>query len=124
MCIRDRANVSHELRTPLTAIQGYADTLLDVDDAPETRRKFINIIRKHASRMVRLVEDLLTLSRLENGEGMSEGEELSLIHIFNGWAATKPYPWMCASWPPPTAILCRKSRRAVSVRICTTASTW
>ena len=69
------ANVSHELRTPLTAIQGYADTLLDVDDAPETRRKFINIIRKHASRMVRLVEDLLTLSRLENGEGMSEGEE-------------------------------------------------
>ena len=89
MCIRDRANVSHELRTPLTAIQGYADTLLDVDDAPETRRKFINIIRKHASRMVRLVEDLLTLSRLENGEGMSEGEEcapddaleLSLIHI-------------------------------------------
>ena len=43
---------------------------------------------------------------------------------FNGWAATKPYPWMCASWPPPTAILCRKSRRAVSVRICTTASTW
>lgn len=67
------ANVSHELRTPLTAIQGYADTLLDVDDTPDTRRKFVNIIRKHAAHMVRLVEDLLTLSRLENGEGMADG---------------------------------------------------
>lgn len=67
------ANVSHELRTPLTAIQGYADTLLDVDDDPENRRKFVHIIRKHAAHMVRLVEDLLTLSRLENGEGMPEG---------------------------------------------------
>lgn len=72
------ANVSHELRTPLTAIQGYADTLADpqvaMDEDPQTRLKFINIIRKHAGNMMRLVDDLLTLSRLENrDEHYSQG---------------------------------------------------
>src|SRR5205814_3035849 len=57
------ANVSHELRTPLTSIQGYAETLLD--SAPEGNhlREFLEIIRKNASRMSRLTEDLLTLAR-------------------------------------------------------------
>jgi len=62
------ANVSHELRTPLTSIQGYAETLLD--SAPENNhaREFLEIIRKNASRMSRLTEDLLTLARVESGE--------------------------------------------------------
>lgn len=62
------ANVSHELRTPLTSIQGYAETLLD--SSPETNhvREFLEIIRKNASRMSRLTEDLLTLARVESGE--------------------------------------------------------
>jgi two-component system, OmpR family, phosphate regulon sensor histidine kinase PhoR len=62
------ANVSHELRTPLTSIQGYTETLLD--SAPETdhAREFLEIIRKNATRMSRLTEDLLTLARVESGE--------------------------------------------------------
>jgi len=61
------ANVSHELRTPLTSIQGYTETLLDT--APEgSQREFLEIIRKHALRMHRLTEDLLTLARVESGE--------------------------------------------------------
>jgi len=61
------ANVSHELRTPLTSIQGYAETLLD--GSPENHsREFLEIIRKNASRMSRLTEDLLTLARVESGE--------------------------------------------------------
>ena len=62
------ANVSHELRTPLTSIQGYAETLLD--SAPENNhvREFLEIIRKNATRMSRLTEDLLTLARVESGE--------------------------------------------------------
>jgi two-component system phosphate regulon sensor histidine kinase PhoR len=62
------ANVSHELRTPLTSIQGYTETLLD--SAPENNhsREFLDIIRKNATRMSRLTEDLLTLARVESGE--------------------------------------------------------
>ena len=62
------ANVSHELRTPLTSIQGYAETLLDASPASNDYREFLEIIRKNASRMARLTEDLLTLARVESGE--------------------------------------------------------
>ncbi|MGB8889125.1 MAG: ATP-binding protein [Candidatus Korobacteraceae bacterium] len=62
------ANVSHELRTPLTSIQGYAETLLDSRSLPENQREFIEIIRKNATRMGRLTEDLLVLARVESGE--------------------------------------------------------
>jgi two-component system phosphate regulon sensor histidine kinase PhoR len=62
------ANVSHELRTPLTSIQGYAETLLDGSPENNHSREFLDIIRKNASRMSRLTEDLLTLARVESGE--------------------------------------------------------
>ena len=62
------ANVSHELRTPLTSIQGYAETLLDASTDNHQLREFLEIIRKNASRMSRLTEDLLTLARVESGE--------------------------------------------------------
>jgi two-component system, OmpR family, phosphate regulon sensor histidine kinase PhoR len=62
------ANVSHELRTPLTSIQGYAETLLDGVTSEETQRDFLEIIRKNASRMTRLTEDLLILARVESGD--------------------------------------------------------
>ena len=62
------ANVSHELRTPLSAIRGYSETLLSgaLDD-PEASRRFLSIIERHAERLGRLVDDLLTLSDLELG---------------------------------------------------------
>jgi two-component system phosphate regulon sensor histidine kinase PhoR len=62
------ANVSHELRTPLTSIQGYAETLLDGAAENGHSREFLEVIRKNASRMSRLTEDLLTLARVESGE--------------------------------------------------------
>jgi two-component system, OmpR family, phosphate regulon sensor histidine kinase PhoR len=62
------ANVSHELRTPLTSIQGYTETLLDSGQENDHTRDFLEIIRKNASRMARLTEDLLTLARVESGE--------------------------------------------------------
>ncbi|WP_374291107.1 ATP-binding protein [Desulfovibrio desulfuricans] len=62
------ANVSHELRTPLTAIQGYAETLISLDASPECRR-FGEIILKHGVSLSRMVEDLLTLARLEGKTG-------------------------------------------------------
>ncbi len=62
------ANVSHELRTPLTSIHGYAETLLDGVNSEETLHDFLEIIRKNASRMTRLTEDLLVLARVESGD--------------------------------------------------------
>lgn len=62
------ANVSHELRTPLTAIKGYAEALLDDADDEESREKFLDIIHRHATRMERLVKDLLRLARLDAGQ--------------------------------------------------------
>ena len=62
------ANVSHELRTPLTSIQGYTETLLDGTSENGHSREFLDIIRKNATRMSRLTEDLLTLARVESGE--------------------------------------------------------
>ncbi|HEU4967778.1 ATP-binding protein [Sphingomonas sp.] len=61
------ANASHELRTPLAAILGYVETL-DGDAAigdPATRKRFLRIIHDEAWRMQRLVEDLMSLSRIE-----------------------------------------------------------
>jgi two-component system, OmpR family, phosphate regulon sensor histidine kinase PhoR len=61
------ANASHELRTPLAAILGYVETLEDAkagDDAP-TRERFLGIIKREAQRMQALVEDLMSLSRIE-----------------------------------------------------------
>ena len=63
------ANVSHELRTPLTAIQGYVETLIhSPPDDTEVQHQFLEIIERHAERLGRLTEDLLTLSDLESGK--------------------------------------------------------
>lgn len=63
------ANVSHELRTPLTAIQGFAETLLGGALADsQNNRRFVEIIRNHASRLGSLTDDLLKLSRIEAGK--------------------------------------------------------
>ena len=60
------ANVSHEIKTPLTAIKGFVETLHrgDVDKPAEVER-FLGIIQKHVDRLSSIVEDLLSLSRIE-----------------------------------------------------------
>ena len=63
------ANVSHELRTPLSLIKGFVETLLDgAKDDPETATRFLQTIEKHANRLAYLIDDLLTISRLESGQ--------------------------------------------------------
>jgi two-component system phosphate regulon sensor histidine kinase PhoR len=73
------ANVSHELRTPLTAIRGYAETLLEgaLGDAARARQ-FLGVIARHAERLSRLVDDLLTLSDLELGKSALKKEAVHL----------------------------------------------
>ncbi len=62
------ANVSHELRTPLTAIRGYVEALQDEPLDGAERRRFLDIIARHAGRMERLARDLLRLARIEAGQ--------------------------------------------------------
>jgi two-component system phosphate regulon sensor histidine kinase PhoR len=66
------ANVSHELRTPLTAIKGYVEALMDEPQDAEERRRFLEIIQRHSSRMERLVADLLRLARIDAGQELAE----------------------------------------------------
>ena len=62
------ANVSHELKTPLTVVNGFAETLLhDEELSPEQRRHFAETILANATRMQRIVDDLLDLARIESG---------------------------------------------------------
>ena len=63
------ANVSHELKTPLTTLTGFIETLKKLNaDERETRMRFLEIMQEEAERMNRLIEDLLSLSRVESLE--------------------------------------------------------
>ncbi len=64
------ANVSHELMTPVTSIKGFIETLRDgaIDDPP-TARRFLGILAKQSERLHAIIEDLLSLSRLEQTDG-------------------------------------------------------
>ncbi len=67
------ANASHELRTPMAIINGYLENLLDDNmlEDPDITRRFLSVMRKHADRISRIVEDMLVISRLESGEANS-----------------------------------------------------
>jgi two-component system phosphate regulon sensor histidine kinase PhoR len=67
------ANASHELRTPMAIINGYLENLLDDNmlEDPDMTRRFLSVMRKHADRISRIVEDMLVISRLESGEANS-----------------------------------------------------
>jgi two-component system phosphate regulon sensor histidine kinase PhoR len=63
------ANVSHELKTPIASIKGFVETLLDgAADDPADRRRFLDIVARQADRLESIIEDLLSLSRIEQSE--------------------------------------------------------
>jgi len=73
------ANVSHELRTPITVISGFLETLEDNEDMDrESTMRAVSLMRSQAARMQQLVEELLTLSRLESDVGPPAAEEFDI----------------------------------------------
>jgi two-component system phosphate regulon sensor histidine kinase PhoR len=75
------ANVSHELRSPLTSLVGFIETLLKGNVADEeTRKRFLNIMDEEAKRMNRLIDDILSLSKVETEEHISPNTSISIIN--------------------------------------------
>ena len=73
------ANVSHELRTPLSLIKGFVETLLEgAKNDPDLTSRFLKTIEKHTDRLTYLIEDLLTISKLESGEVLLNLQALDL----------------------------------------------
>ncbi|MCK4790148.1 MAG: HAMP domain-containing protein [Desulfobacteraceae bacterium] len=76
------ANVSHELRTPAASIKGFAETLnAGAMDDKESAKEFIKIIEANSDRLVRLIEDLLDLSKIESGKADMNLRPCSLYPI-------------------------------------------
>ena len=79
------ANVSHELRTPLTTVKSYAETLADMPYDEEMHTRFLGTIANEADRMTRIVKDLLTLSRLDEGQyELRPFEQINLSDFLSG----------------------------------------
>jgi len=76
------ANVSHELKTPITSIQGFIETLKITDNLDEdTKNRFLTIIENEATRLTRLIDDILLLSTIEN-KTKKKVEKVDLFEVF------------------------------------------
>lgn len=82
------ANVSHELRTPLTVINGFLETLADMPDLPRPQQQeFVGLMQQESRRMLNLIADLLTLSRLENRQDEESFQPVNLSALTEQTAA-------------------------------------
>jgi two-component system phosphate regulon sensor histidine kinase PhoR len=87
------ANASHELRTPLSTVLGYAETLADESDLPpELCTNFGGAIRDEARRMLRIIEDLMSLSRIEADRFVAPSEKVDIRNVVNTAVANAARP--------------------------------
>jgi len=83
------ANVSHELRTPLASVRGFIETLQGpARDDPEARRRFLEIMAEQSGRMTRLIDDLLSLSRIEMKAHLIPADEVDIVQTVKYASAT------------------------------------
>ena len=77
-------SVAHELRTPVFGIQGYLHTLIDgASDDPKTRERFLNKAAKNADNLTVIIEDLITISRIESNEVKVDPVSFDLIRLID-----------------------------------------
>ncbi len=76
------ANASHELRTPLASVLGFIETLQGAaKNDPKARDEFLELMRTQASRMARLIDDLLSLNRIELNAHLRPGDEIDVTQV-------------------------------------------
>lgn len=75
------ASVSHELRTPVTTIKAFSEILLNYREDPETQKEFLTIINKESDRLVKLIEDLLDLAKIESGQAEWDIKQVNLPEV-------------------------------------------
>lgn len=76
------ANVSHELRSPLTSLIGFVETMqASIDLDATTRQRFLGIMGEESKRMSRLIEDLLSLTRVETDEHIAPTDRVFIQHV-------------------------------------------
>ncbi|EJW20866.1 hypothetical protein IMCC14465_06620 [alpha proteobacterium IMCC14465] len=86
------ANVSHELRSPLTALTGFIETLqTTAADDPKARVEFLGIMQEEAARMQRLIDSLLSLSRVEAQEHLHPNDNVQMVDVINEVAGLTSY---------------------------------
>ena len=112
------ANVSHELRTPLTNIKSYTETLIaDADTPGETRERFLKVVLSETDRMAHIVQDLLTLTRMDYGRMEWNITEFDTAGLFEevaeamrGEAATKGHELLLKLQPGLPAMIGDRDR--------------
>ncbi|MFD1464455.1 histidine kinase dimerization/phospho-acceptor domain-containing protein, partial [Paenibacillus farraposensis] len=78
------SNVSHELRTPLTSMRSYIEALNEgAWQDPKIAPQFLKVTQEETDRMIRMINDLLSLSRLDSGTSKIELETINLNEFFN-----------------------------------------
>ncbi len=87
------ANASHELRTPLTSIKGYTETLLDNPKIMEQKgRDLLKVVLRNTDNMIRLLDDILQLSRIESAQDQVALEDVDLMSVVSrAWKNCKHY---------------------------------
>ena len=88
------ANASHELRTPLASLIGFIETLLGpAADDPPAQQRFLDIMAEQGARMNRLIDDLLSLSRIELTEHQTPSDPLDLALLISAWSRGSSRGW-------------------------------
>lgn len=78
------ANMSHEIRTPLNAILGFSEILIQTDDKAE-KEEYMKIIRNNSNLLLKLINDILDISRIESGKTEFEYTQEDLEVVFEEW---------------------------------------
>ena len=112
------ANASHELRTPLASVLGYVETLKEpkAGEDPDTRNRFLDIIKHEAERMHSLVDDLMSLSRIEAVKHEAPTESIDMVAICREMAGEAKGKVRIEGGDEPAIILGDRSQMAQVVR--------